>query len=202
MLKKNKLLSYFAYALGEILLIVVGIMLALYLQNRNEMQKTQEAVATTLSFIEAEISSNKNRIKNVQEYHDMIKDTLGGMDRKDLPQTEEEADGMFGFWRGMQIPRLQNSAFQTGIQTGISKELDPELLQKLNDLYTLQDSHNDFNTSSSQIFFNNDFSDINSLSKILASVQMVMNDLYYYENGLMKLFDQNLQKIDSLQTNY
>lgn len=197
MLKKKKILSYLAYAIGEILLIVVGILLALYLQNRNESKKIEQTSNITLSLIKDEITTNIKAIERVQAYHVMIRDTLKKID---LPKNEQDLEKSLDFWRGMRTPRLQNAAFQTSIQSGVNKEFDPELLSALNNLYTYQDSYNAFNTTSAQIFFNADFTDINSFGKVMASVQMTMNDLYYYEKELVEMFDFCLAKINAIQT--
>ena len=197
MLKKNKFLNYFAYAIGEILLIMIGILLALHLQNRNEEKKTAEIVNTTINLLKNEINTNKERIESVQEYHIMVRDTLNVLK---MPDKEDEISKTLSFWRGMRTPRLQNAAFQTSIQSGINREMNPELVQELNNLYTFQDSYNQFIGKSADIFFNADFTDVRNLKKIMASVGITMNDLYYYEVGLIKEFDNCLQKLDSLNT--
>lgn len=48
-MEQNKIRTYLLYAIGEILLVVIGILIALQVNNRNEAQKTHE---TTLYLIE------------------------------------------------------------------------------------------------------------------------------------------------------
>lgn len=197
MFKKKSVLKYILYALGEVSLIVIGILLALYLQNRNEEKKTVAIVNTTLGMLKDEIQANQNSINRVKDYHIMIRDTL---DILETPKTEAEAKESLSFWRGMRTPRLQNAAFQTTIQSGTSKEFNPQLLKLLNSLYTYQDSYNDYTSRSTQIFFNSDFTDLNSFNKIMASVQITMKDLYYYERELTERYQYSLAQIDSLYT--
>lgn len=196
MFDKGKFWSYFAYAIGEILLIVVGILIALYLQNRNETKKTEVMVTTTLNIIKTEINKNKKSIELAIDYHDLLRDTLP---KVTPPKNEEEIKSKLGFWRGMGTERLQNSAFQTCIQSGVSREFNTELLQSLNELYTLQESYNKYNENSMQIFFNADFSDIDNFKKIMASVYTVISDLEYSEGNLLSNYNTCLQKIDSVQ---
>lgn len=198
MFKKKSFLSYLMYAIGEILLIVIGILLALYLQNKNEQQKVNKTVQVTIKMIKDEIKTNQESIKLVKDYHIMVRDTIKKID---APKTEKDVEKALGFWRGMNTPRLQNSAFQTSIQSGIGKEVNPKVLKLLNNLYTQQDGYNEFNSQSSQIFFNADFSNIKSFSKIMASVQVAMNDLYYLERGLIQDYNKTLQVIDSTYSN-
>ena len=198
MFKKKSFLSYILYAIGEIALIVVGILLALYLQNKNEQKKIEEAVSTSINMLKDEILTNKSKIDRVRDYHIMVRDTLKNIEK--MPKTEEEISNVISFWRGMQTPRLQNAAFQTSVQSGIGKEFNPGLLKNLNNLYTYQDSYNEFNTQATQIFFNADFSDITEFNRIMASIEITMNDLYWYEKELTEMFDYNLRQIDSLYT--
>ena len=101
----------------------------------------------------------------------------------------------------MRTPRLQDAAFQTTVQSGISRHFDPQLLKLLNGLYTYQDSYNQYTSQSSQIFFNSDFTDLKSFSKIMASIQIIMKDLYYYEKELSELYIESQTQIDSLYLN-
>ena len=195
MFKKKSFLSYILYAFGEIALIVVGILLALYLQNRNEEKKVNETVTNTINMLKDEIDTNKNRIERVKDYHISVKDSIFKMS---MPKSEKEIEGKLKFWKGMQTPRLQNAAFQTSIQSGVGKEFKPELLKALNSLYTYQDSYNEYSSQSTQIFFGSDLTDFKSFGKVMRSIQMSMNDLYWYEKELTEMFDYNLKQIDSL----
>lgn len=42
MLTENKFSKYLLYALGEIILVVIGILIALQINNRNEIQKNNQ----------------------------------------------------------------------------------------------------------------------------------------------------------------
>ncbi|WP_412560070.1 hypothetical protein [Winogradskyella sp. MIT101101] len=195
MFKKKSFLSYLLYAIGEIVLIVVGILLALYLQNKNEEKKIEKNVSTSINMLKDEIMTNKQSINRVKDYHIMVRDSIDAMD---TPKNEEDIDNTLSFWRGMQTPRLQNAAFQTSIQSGVGKEIHPELLKSLNALYTYQDSYNAFGTQATQIFFNADFTDYSQFKRIMTSIGMTMTDLYWYERELTEMFDYNIRQINSL----
>lgn len=195
LLMENKTSKYFKYAIGEIVLVVIGILIALQINNWNENKKIKKAVITTISLLKDEIQTNKGKINNVRNYHIMIRDTL---QKIEIPKTQDGIKNTLGFWRGMRTPRLQNAAFQTSIQSGIGRNLNPVLLKALNNLYAYQDSYNDFTSQSAQIFFNTDFTDFKNFGKTMASVQMVMNDLYYYEKGLLESYENGLKQIDSI----
>ena len=45
MLTENKFSKYFLYAIGEIFLVVIGILIALSINNQNESRKNQNLVS-------------------------------------------------------------------------------------------------------------------------------------------------------------
>ena len=47
-MKKNKTSKYFKYAIGEIILVVIGILIALQINNWNESKKKDEQFALAL----------------------------------------------------------------------------------------------------------------------------------------------------------
>lgn len=76
LLTKNKFSKYLLYAIGEIILVVLGILMALQINNRNELQKDEirvnkylvnlsETLADDIASLEANISFNKTRLKGV-----------------------------------------------------------------------------------------------------------------------------------------
>jgi len=197
MLSKNKLSGYLIYAIGEILLIAVGIFMALQLQNWNETRKTAEVTQQTLERIKKEVVANQKQIDNVYDYHIMVRDTLNKIE---APKTEEEAGKSLGFWRGLRIFRLSDAAFQTAIQSGVSKDINANLMENLNSLYTSQEEYNDLSKTASQSLYSKDFTDFKNFKNIAVFLNMTMVDLYYFESGLKKQFTTCLQKIDSINT--
>lgn len=192
---KNKFSTYVKYAIGEIVLVVIGILIALYINNWNEKSKVQESVKTSIKMIRDEVATNQNKINAVQDYHIMVRDTLR---RVNLPDNTSAIGKAIGFWKGMQTPTLQDAAFQSSIQSGVAKEIDPMLLKALNNLYAQQNSYNDFTSQSAQIFFETDFTDGNSLRKAFGKVQMTMNELTFYEKGLIDNYSSSLKILDSI----
>lgn len=58
MLTENKLGKYLAYAIGEIILVVIGILIALQINNLNEKNKVSEKQETYLTLIKGEMLNN------------------------------------------------------------------------------------------------------------------------------------------------
>ena len=138
LLTESKFGKYILYAIGEIILVFIGIFMALQLNNWNEDKKIQESLDISLTMLKNEIKTNAKKIDDVKDYHIMVRDTLKTLE---MPKEAKGIQGALSFWRGMRTPRLQNAAFQTSIQSGISKEMNPKVLEVLNGLYNYQDSY-------------------------------------------------------------
>ncbi|SMC39569.1 DUF6090 family protein [Cellulophaga tyrosinoxydans] len=64
LLSENKFSKYLLYAIGEIILVVIGILIALSIDNWNDTAKSKSKVSKYLSNIEAEIISDSLFLEN------------------------------------------------------------------------------------------------------------------------------------------
>jgi hypothetical protein len=62
LMEKNKTGKYIKYAIGEIVLVVIGILIALQINNWNEMRKLQNTMKSVYSIIKTDLQSD---IKNI-----------------------------------------------------------------------------------------------------------------------------------------
>ena len=198
LLSENKFSKYLLYAIGEIILVVIGILIALQINNWNENRKLNDAKNKTLEHIKKEVLSNQKFIESVDYYHEMVRDTLKKIKP---PETAEELTKALSFWRGFGITRLRNSAFETAVQSGIIKELDASLAENLNALYATQNAYNDFGQTASNGLYDQDFSNLDNFGRISIFLSMVMSDLYYFELDLKKQYSTCLHQMDSLNLN-
>ncbi len=67
LLAENKISRYLAYAIGEIVLIVIGILIALYINNWNIHRQNKEKEQFYLSGLLDEFQSNKVKLQNLIE---------------------------------------------------------------------------------------------------------------------------------------
>ncbi|WP_367182385.1 DUF6090 family protein [Winogradskyella sp.] len=191
---ENKTAAYFKYAIGEIFLVVVGILIALQINNWNDKIKAEEAKFQILTSIKKEIQANKEHIEAVFPYHNMLRDTLRTLDTETMKTTKTNP---LGFWKGHRIFRLRTASFQTAVQSGLMKDFDLELSESLNNLYTSVQFYNDFGqTVSNGIFEINQTTEEGTLH-MFNFVKMIMEDVHYAESELLKGFDINLEEIDA-----
>ncbi len=181
-----------AKILLDLIPVAVGVYIGILGSNWNENQKTIEFKDHTIERIRKEIEKNKSLILEVKDYHIMVNEKI-----KKMPRIESYKDTIsLHFWRGLRIPRLQKSAYQTAMQTGIIGEIEIALLEKINEVYLQIDLYNQFRNTASQGLYANDFSDIKSFNKIASFLGVTMVDLYYLENEIIEKFKTCLSEMD------
>lgn len=69
-MEKNKTWKYLKYAIGEILLVMVGILLALQVNNWNERRKDKAEYVKILKKLQSEFETNKTELDASRHYHE------------------------------------------------------------------------------------------------------------------------------------
>ena len=153
---ENKTGKYFKYAIGEIVLVVIGILIALSINNWNNDQENEKLKTFYMqSFVNdlAKDTIDINRIVNIQKadlestksFLKRIHNTTTTIDSV-IAMAKTEYDYSFKVKRD-----YANNTFNTIISSGNIELLDKELIDKLMDLNSLQldqlkrfDSHIDY----------------------------------------------------------
>ena len=76
MLMDNNTGKYFKYAIGEIILVVFGILIALQINNWNENQKKKKQLDGIYTIIEQNLKTDLNNIKGPIEFYETLDSTL------------------------------------------------------------------------------------------------------------------------------
>jgi hypothetical protein len=91
----NKTGKYFKYAIGEIVLVVIGILIALQINNWNENRKEHNQEIELLTQLESEFQSNLKQLEDKMELrNNMISSSLTLLDFVDKP-SKRNADSIY-----------------------------------------------------------------------------------------------------------
>lgn len=75
LISENRFTKYLLYALGEIVLVVIGILIALQINNANENKKNADKVKILLGKVQNELETDISEIKSIIEFYS-VKDSL------------------------------------------------------------------------------------------------------------------------------
>ena len=151
LIDSGSITKYLLYAIGEILLVVIGILIALQVNNWNEERKEQNKVDQYIGSLSAELEENISflEMRNQQIMGDSIaieefKQRLRSDDA--TPDTLKKIMRSEIRHRFFLISRLDMSTFNTMEATGDIRLLDPETIQdlqhlsfKIEELFQVQD---------------------------------------------------------------
>lgn len=122
LLMKNKVTTYLLYALGEIVLVVVGILIAVQIDDWNESRKLRQEEKSLLKSINLEFKKNNSIISNTIAEHENSKNAgvalmrLIGADRQTIENNN--VDSLFyNFFTNADFI-LSNSAINNITQSG------------------------------------------------------------------------------------
>ena len=72
LMEKNKTGKYLKYAIGEIVLVVIGILIALQINNWNEVQKMNQWEHRFLTDLESELKTNLDQLEEINNRHLLV----------------------------------------------------------------------------------------------------------------------------------
>jgi len=177
--------------LVELLLQVIPVMIGVYLgfvvSNWSDSRTKRHDSKVLIENINLEIKSNQKKLTEVVDYHQMLLDSCRYYSKpgKELDHPK--------FFNGTKMMTLTNSAYVTGLQTGIINELKIEQIQALNQLYTYQEFYNDFGKMIMSGFMNKDFSKSKTnMEQVIFFLSMTMTDVVIQEQNLIEQYGSML----------
>ena len=170
--------------LFQIIPVMVGVYLGFVVSNWSEDNQKNKQAKVLLKNLHAEIEENEKIVHGVIAYHGMLRDSSNHYaemgDEIKIPT----------FFQGTRLLKLNNSAYQTGIQTGIINELSLDKIQALNQLYVFQDTYNEYGNIIMSNFLSKDFSDKKEdIREIARFLSITMTDISTMEEGLIEVFE-------------
>lgn len=172
--------------LREMVPVMIGVYLGFLVSNWGENRKNAAQARVLITNLQSEISANKAWLTGILDYHAMLRDSSNIYAYKEEIKLEPPR-----YFKGVNLEPLLSSAFKTGIQTGAINELPLDLIQELNQLYTYQDSYNNFASIVVNGLINMDFyAEEANLRKIARFLGVTMTDIVIKEKQLLEKYDQ------------
>ncbi|MFD2727131.1 DUF6090 family protein [Hyunsoonleella rubra] len=197
LLMENKTGKYFKYAIGEIILVVIGILIALQINNWNEKRKASNEEIKILKALEADFKVSKQRIEEtikiqsrVMDYSQILINIHENRNQNQFQYFDTHLDSLnnliaygISWYRAEPITGAYNSLTNSGkIDLIKNEELRHLLAQFIAD-------------------FDSGFEDQESAMLLLDKLNDDTNHfiLKIADNKFRKRFNYNLRKIDSIK---
>ncbi|MFC3880063.1 DUF6090 family protein [Algoriphagus namhaensis] len=135
LLSKNKVSSYVLYAVGEIVLVVIGILIALAINDWNEKRKGLLTKNTLLRAIEIEFTQNLEQLDTVLKYDNLV--VQSSFEFLQIRPDDSVADSTAYLRQLLQNTSWtwtfdpQNGALQSGISSGEINLISDEILTNM-----------------------------------------------------------------------
>jgi hypothetical protein len=133
LIEQNEMGKYLKYAIGEILLVVIGILIALGINNWNETRKTTQANTEFLNRLLTEVNSSANKIqKEIDIELNQIKACKNMLDmfhQESSMHKSHSIDSLISVIFSANTIDLNNGVLKEGINTGIIGTLKSEELR-------------------------------------------------------------------------
>lgn len=138
LLTKNKFSKYLLYAIGEIILVVIGILIALQINNWNENRKLRGIEIETLKELRSDLSQSLHDITSDQEYFQYCKKSTTYILEHFKNEAADSDSLNFHFWNMYPFSTfsINRTTFDNLRQSGSNIITNDSLRVKLADLYT------------------------------------------------------------------
>lgn len=170
----------------QIISVMIGVFLGVIISNWSAANKDERKAEALVENIKSEIQNNKLKVENVIEYHKTIRDSA-----RYYSNQEDSELYKLSFFRGINTVILNNSAFDTGIQTGLLTEISVDRIQLLNDIYGKQKSYQDFSNLLLSGLISLDFDqNEKAYRRILLFLSISMTDIVIKEEQLLESYSK------------
>ena len=216
-LLEGKTKGYIVYAIGEIVLVVIGILIALSINNWNASSQSNHAKVVVLSKIEDEIKNNKKEISNANpinqnilkaynEYSKLFNKTSAEViaSSQEFRRLQNKYPGFFrvkdssrldaqkllyegGTTIGLDIPDLTSIAWETTRTIGVANEFDYDCLYELENTYNLQARVKREIDKASDVLLKGDSDALFRILRVLNQLELQLLDSY--DEMLTKMVD-------------
>lgn len=137
-MSEKKMGKYFKYAIGEILLVVIGILIALQINNWNQKQNDREYELTMLAQVREQLKKDFQSCKATLPYFEGVSDDIKEVVKikNDINYPADSLQIYLNRINSFGITYSFNTSAFDGIESGgLDKITNPEIRDLLSDLY-------------------------------------------------------------------
>ena len=158
LLSENKFSKYLIYAIGEIILVVIGILIALSINNWNEEKKDTDFENEMLAQIQENLANDKKALKKIKI---IFNNAISSSNKiLELKRSEENLDSL-KYWLAdiIQFERFQpiTNSYETLKSKGLDKVSNKKLRMLLGAYYDDEINHVIKSVGDVEYSFNNDW---------------------------------------------
>ncbi len=138
LLNQNKVSKYLLYAIGEIALVVIGILIALQINNRNERAKLVQKETEILHLFDESLSTDLKKFAYIIKFYERSKGSIFRvLDHleNDLPYQDTLAYDFFNTTLTYEQTSFINGPFETLKSAGVELISNPKLRKKILEIY-------------------------------------------------------------------
>jgi len=143
MLTEYKLRKYLLYAIGEIVLVVIGILIALSIDNWNEERKDRIDEGITLESLKEVLEKDRSYIQSSTAFHESVQSSIDIV-LQNLKENSTYHDSLsYHFWNltsHWALP-ITKSVFETLKSKGVHLIKNEELRNEIIDFYDIQNHY-------------------------------------------------------------
>lgn len=209
LLQEGNLKQYLIYALGEIILVVIGILIAFQINSWNDNRKSLRLEKQHLLNLKNEISQSLSRLETSEEFNNL---TLSHIDKilyhieEDLPYSKS-LDTSFYIYQYNSIPELSYTTYETIKEVGLNSINPDKLRIEISKLYeenfaflsnTIQNNERYFYQNILTEFHVNNFKEISYQGVCIPNNFEVLKKDLQYSNILFKLKGIRIYSINAV----
>lgn len=130
LIQKGQVKSYLIYAVGETLLVVVGILIAFQISEWNENRKMSKKESEYLASLSSEINQSLKSIDDAVNFHELTLIHIENIENhilNDLPNSSS-LDTSFYVYQYFSIPKITSTTYET-IKTAGINSINPDSLR-------------------------------------------------------------------------
>lgn len=185
----------------EIFSIVLGVLLALAVNEWREAKNHEEQSQQAMRAFEREIRTNQQALQKRLAYHHALRDTIWHFVQHRSPRSYDDFNEAGFQFKGFQTFKLMDTAWETAQHTGVLQHIDYRMTGTLTRLYHLQGVLHEHYDAVSQPLGYPGALDSSRFAGTLRSIAPSMTDVVIREEKLLEAYPEVLRMLSEYTGN-